>query len=183
MACAAQAERGIGSGVRTWRPYLGRQRRTGLRAVCSKRSPDGGVGSSRGIPSALVVASHISKAPPINVRTSYEETHRCWRVGGLRLSSSVDQKLQLSCGRRRSGPTARTAHLARSSERRTMRKADIDRVVAQLRSAEAAYEEARRQRDEAVIKMARVDGLNNREIAARVELTAERVAQILKKGG
>jgi DNA-directed RNA polymerase specialized sigma24 family protein len=64
-----------------------------------------------------------------------------------------------------------------------MRKADIDRVVAQLRSAEAAYEEARRQRDEAVIKMARVDGLNNREIAARVELTAERVAQILKKGG
>ena len=54
---------------------------------------------------------------------------------------------------------------------------------AQLRSAEAAYEEARRQRDEAVIKMARVDGLNNREIAARVELTAERVAQILKKGG
>ena len=53
-----------------------------------------------------------------------------------------------------------------------MRKADIDRVVAQLRSAEAAYEEARRQRDEAVIKMARVDGLNNREIAARVELTA-----------
>ena len=63
-----------------------------------------------------------------------------------------------------------------------MRKADIDRVVAQLRSAEAAYEEARRQRDEAVIKMARVDGLNNREIAARVELTAERVAQILKKG-
>jgi hypothetical protein len=48
-----------------------------------------------------------------------------------------------------------------------MRKADIDRVVAQLRSAEAAYEEARRQRDEAVIKMARVDGLNNREIAAR----------------
>jgi DNA-directed RNA polymerase specialized sigma24 family protein len=64
-----------------------------------------------------------------------------------------------------------------------MRKADIDRIVAQLRSAEAAYEEARRQRDEAVIKMARVDGLNNREIAARVELTAERVAQILKKGG
>ena len=64
-----------------------------------------------------------------------------------------------------------------------MRKADIDRVVAQLRSAEAAYEEARRQRDEAVIKMARVDGLNNREIAARVELTAKRVAQILKKGG
>ena len=64
-----------------------------------------------------------------------------------------------------------------------MRKADIDRVVPQLRSAEAAYEEARRQRDEAVIKMARVDGLNNREIAARVELTAERVAQILKKGG
>jgi DNA-directed RNA polymerase specialized sigma subunit len=64
-----------------------------------------------------------------------------------------------------------------------MRKADIDRVVAQLRSAEAAYEEARRQRDEAVMKMARVDGLNNREIAARVELTAERVAQILKKGG
>ena len=64
-----------------------------------------------------------------------------------------------------------------------MRKADIDRVVAQLRSAEAAYEEARRQRDEAVIKMARVDGLNNREIAAPVELTAERVAQILKKGG
>lgn len=64
-----------------------------------------------------------------------------------------------------------------------MRKADIDRVVAQLRSAEAAYEEARRQRDEAVIKMARVDGLNNREIAARVEFTAERVAQILKKGG
>jgi DNA-directed RNA polymerase specialized sigma24 family protein len=64
-----------------------------------------------------------------------------------------------------------------------MRKADLDRVVAQLRSAEAAYEEARRQRDEAVIKMARVDGLNNREIAARVELTAERVAQILKKGG
>ena len=64
-----------------------------------------------------------------------------------------------------------------------MRKADIDRVVAQLRSAEAAYEEARRQRDEAVIEMARVDGLNNREIAARVELTAERVAQILKKGG
>jgi DNA-directed RNA polymerase specialized sigma subunit len=47
---------------------------------------------------------------------------------------------------------------------------------------EAAYEEARRQRDEAVIKMATVDGLNNREIAARVELTAERVAQILKKG-
>ena len=43
-----------------------------------------------------------------------------------------------------------------------MRKADIDRVVAQLRSAEAAYEEARRQRDEAVIKMARVDGKNNR---------------------
>jgi DNA-directed RNA polymerase specialized sigma24 family protein len=64
-----------------------------------------------------------------------------------------------------------------------MRKGDLDRVVAQLRSAEAAYEEARRQRDEAVIKMARVDGLNNREIAARVELTAERVAQILKKGG
>ena len=64
-----------------------------------------------------------------------------------------------------------------------MRKADLDRVVAQLRSAEAAYEEARRQRDEAVIKMARVDGLNNREIAARVELAAERVAQILKKGG
>ena len=64
-----------------------------------------------------------------------------------------------------------------------MRKTDLDRVVAQLRSAEAAYEEARRQRDEAVIKMARVDGLNNREIAARVELTAERVAQILKKGG
>ena len=62
-----------------------------------------------------------------------------------------------------------------------MRKADLDRVVAQLRSAEAAYEEARRQRDEAVIKMARVDGLNNREIAARVELTAERVAQILRK--
>jgi DNA-directed RNA polymerase specialized sigma subunit len=61
-----------------------------------------------------------------------------------------------------------------------MRKADLDRVVAQLRSAEAAYEEARRQ---PVIKMARVDGLNNREIAARVELTAERVAQILKKGG
>ena len=64
-----------------------------------------------------------------------------------------------------------------------IRLEDIDRVVAQLRSAEAAYEEARRQRDEAVIKMARVDGLNNREIAARVELTAERVAQILKKGG
>jgi DNA-directed RNA polymerase specialized sigma24 family protein len=63
-----------------------------------------------------------------------------------------------------------------------MRKANLDKVVAQLRSAEAAYEEARRQRDEAVIKMARVDGLNNREIAARVEITAERVAQILKKG-
>ena len=62
-----------------------------------------------------------------------------------------------------------------------MRKADLDRVVAQLRSAEAAYEEARRQRDEAVIKMARVDGLNNREIAARVELTTERMARILKK--
>jgi hypothetical protein len=63
-----------------------------------------------------------------------------------------------------------------------MRKADLDRIVAQLRSAEAAYDEARRQRDEAVIKMARVEGLNNREIAARVDLTAERVAQILKKG-
>jgi DNA-directed RNA polymerase specialized sigma24 family protein len=44
-------------------------------------------------------------------------------------------------------------------------------VVAQLRSAEAAYDEARRQRDEAVIEMARVDGLSNREIAARVKLT------------
>jgi hypothetical protein len=64
-----------------------------------------------------------------------------------------------------------------------MRKTELDLVVAQLRSAEAAYEEARRQRDEAVIKMARVDGLNNRQIAARVELTPERVAQILKKGG
>jgi DNA-directed RNA polymerase specialized sigma24 family protein len=64
-----------------------------------------------------------------------------------------------------------------------MRKANLDQIVAQVRSAEAAYDDARRQRDEAVIKMARVDGLNNREIAARVELTAERVAQILKKGG
>ena len=63
-----------------------------------------------------------------------------------------------------------------------MRKANLDQIVAQVRSAEAAYDAARRQRDEAVIKMARVDGLNNREIAARVELTAERVAQILKKG-
>jgi DNA-directed RNA polymerase specialized sigma24 family protein len=63
-----------------------------------------------------------------------------------------------------------------------MRKANLDQIVAQVRSAEAAYDDARRQRDEAVIKMARVDGLNNREIAARVELTAERVAQILKKG-
>ena len=40
----------------------------------------------------------------------------------------------------------------------------------------------RLQRDEAVIKMARVAGLNNREIAALFELTSERVAQILKKG-
>jgi DNA-directed RNA polymerase specialized sigma24 family protein len=64
-----------------------------------------------------------------------------------------------------------------------MRKADLDLVVARLRSAEAAYEEARRQRDEAVVEMSRVDGLSNREIARRVELTAERVAQILKKGG
>jgi len=63
-----------------------------------------------------------------------------------------------------------------------MRKANLDQIVAQVRSAEAAYDDARRQRDEAVIKMARVDGLNNREIAARVELTAQRVAQILKKG-
>jgi hypothetical protein len=38
------------------------------------------------------------------------------------------------------------------------------------------------QRDEAIIKMARVGGLNNREIAALFELTSERVAQILKKG-
>jgi hypothetical protein len=64
-----------------------------------------------------------------------------------------------------------------------LRKADLDQVVAQLRSAEAAYEEARRQRDEAVITMARVEGLSNREIARRVALTPERVAQILKKGG
>jgi hypothetical protein len=63
-----------------------------------------------------------------------------------------------------------------------MQKEDLARIVAQLRSTEAAYEEARRQRDEAVIKMSRVGGLNNREIARRVELTAERVAQILKKG-
>ena len=63
-----------------------------------------------------------------------------------------------------------------------MRKADIDRVVAQLRSAEAAYEEARRQRDEAVIKMARVDGLNNREIAARVELTCGSGLTVTKVG-
>ena len=63
-----------------------------------------------------------------------------------------------------------------------MGKANLDQIVAQLRSAEAAYDDARRQRDEAVIRMARVEGLNNREIAARVELTAERVAQILKKG-
>ena len=40
----------------------------------------------------------------------------------------------------------------------------------------------RLQRDEAVIKMARAAGLNNREIAALFELTSERVAQILKKG-
>jgi hypothetical protein len=63
-----------------------------------------------------------------------------------------------------------------------MRKANLDQIVAQVRLAEAAYDDARRQRDEAVIKMARVDGLNNRELASRVELTAERVAQILKKG-
>jgi DNA-directed RNA polymerase specialized sigma24 family protein len=63
-----------------------------------------------------------------------------------------------------------------------MRRADLDLVVARLRSASAAYEEARRRRDEAVIEMSRVDGLSNREIARRVELTAERVAQILKKG-
>ena len=64
-----------------------------------------------------------------------------------------------------------------------MREEDLRRIVAQLRSAEAAYKEARRQRDEAVIKMARADGLNYRHIAARVELTPQRVAQILKKGG
>ena len=40
----------------------------------------------------------------------------------------------------------------------------------------------RLQRDEAVIKIARAAGLNNREIAALFELTSERVAQILKKG-
>jgi hypothetical protein len=33
-----------------------------------------------------------------------------------------------------------------------MQKADLDPVVAQLHSAEAAYEEARRQRDEAVTR-------------------------------
>jgi hypothetical protein len=65
-------------------------------------------------------------------------------------------------------------------ERRTMQTADLDRIVAQLRSAETAYEEARRQRDDAVIALARVEGLSNREIARRVALTAERVAQILK---
>jgi hypothetical protein len=61
-----------------------------------------------------------------------------------------------------------------------MQKADLDRIVAELRSAEAAYEEARRRRDDAVVKMARVEGLNNRDIGRRVEITAERVAQILK---
>jgi hypothetical protein len=62
------------------------------------------------------------------------------------------------------------------------RRSDLDQIVAQLRSAEAAYEDARRQRDAAAIQMARVEGLSKREIAALLELTPERVAQILKKG-
>jgi|ERR1700734_3304718 DNA-directed RNA polymerase specialized sigma24 family protein len=87
----------------------------------------------------------------------------------------------LAVGRaRRRGP--QICALDSLAEAKTMRKANLDQIFAQVRSAEAAYDAARRQRDEAVIKMARVDGLNNREIAARVELTAERVAQILKKG-
>jgi DNA-directed RNA polymerase specialized sigma24 family protein len=87
----------------------------------------------------------------------------------------------LAVGRaRRRGP--QICALDSLAEAKTMRKANLDQIVAQVRSTEAAYDAARRQRDEAVIKMARVDGLNNREIAARVELTAERVAQILKKG-
>jgi hypothetical protein len=60
-----------------------------------------------------------------------------------------------------------------------MGKVNLDQIVAQLRSAEAASDDARRQRDEAVVKMARVEGLNNREIAARFELTG---SAILKKG-
>src|SRR5580704_2101540 len=83
-------------------------------AVCSKRSPDGGVGSSRGIPSALVVASHIRR---LRRSTSAPRTKKLTGAGalvGLDFRRASTKNIQLSCGRRRSGPTARTAHLARS---------------------------------------------------------------------
>src|ERR1700722_16885055 len=49
-------------------------------AVCSKRSPDGGVGSSRGIPSALVVASHIRR---LRRSTSAPRTKKLTGAGAL----------------------------------------------------------------------------------------------------
>jgi hypothetical protein len=63
-----------------------------------------------------------------------------------------------------------------------MQKSEVDRVVTQLRAATEIYQSACRERNEAVLKLAKVDGLSVAEIARVVTLAPPSVARILKKG-
>jgi DNA-directed RNA polymerase specialized sigma subunit len=61
-------------------------------------------------------------------------------------------------------------------------KPEISSVIDRLNHAARAHEDALRERDRAILSLARKDGLSPSEIAPLVKLTSARVGVILKQG-